>query len=98
MQAQDLRWSSVHALLDPARADGFTETAPVRQRVPDFAALLRSDEDETMSALLRRSESTGRPLGDSGFLNRVAAMLGRDPKPGKRGPKVKDERLSALSP
>lgn len=88
-RAQDWRWSSVHALLDPVRGDGLTDTAPVLERVPDFAALLRSGEDEAMSSLLRRSESTGRPLGDSGFLDRVEAILGRDPKPGKRGPKAK---------
>ena len=90
-RAQDWRWSSVHALLDPARGDGLTDTAPVRERVPDFAALLRGGEDESIYASLRRSESTGRPLGDSGFLDRVAAILGRDPKPGKRGPKARDD-------
>ena len=88
-RAQDWRWSSVHALLDPVRGDGLTDTVPVLERVPDFVALLRSGEDETMSSLLRRSESTGRPLGDSRFLDRVETTLGRDPKPGKRGPKAK---------
>lgn len=90
-RAQDWRWSSVQALLDPARGDGLTDTAPVRERVPDFAALLRGGEYESMSASLRRSESTGRPLGDSGFLDRVEAILGRDPKPGKRGPKARED-------
>jgi len=66
-----------------------TDTAPVLERVPDFAALLCSGEDEGMSWQLRRSESTGRPVGDSGFLDRVEAILGRNPKPGKRGPKAR---------
>jgi len=94
-RAHDWRWSSVHALLDPERGDGITQTAPVLERVPDFAALLRLGEDEGLSAALRRSESTGRPLGSSAFLDRVEAVLGRDPKPGKRGPKAK---ISALLP
>lgn len=95
MRAQDWRWSSVHALLDPVRGDGITDTMPVLERVPDFVALLRSGEDGNLSTALRRSESTGRPLGNSAFLDRVEAILGRDPKPGKRGPKRVE--LSALS-
>ena len=87
---QDWRWSSVHALLDPARGDGITDTAPVLGRVPDFAALLQTGEDASLSEALRRAESVGRPLGDSSFLDRVEAMLGRNPKPGKRGPKPKN--------
>jgi putative transposase len=61
----------------------------VLERVPDFAALLRTGEDEALSDALRKAESIGRPRGDSAFLDRVEALLGRDPKPGKRGPKAK---------
>lgn len=88
-RAQDWRWSSVHALLDPAHGDGLTDTAPVLERVPDFAALVQSGEDEALSTSLRRSESTGRPLGDAAFLDHIEATLARDPKPRKRGPKGK---------
>ena len=88
-RAEDWRWSSVHALLDPARGDGITETEPVISRVPDFAALLRSGEDAELSSALRRSETIGRPLGSSQFLDRVETILGRNPKPGKRGPKAR---------
>ena len=98
-RAQDWSWSSVHALLDPQRSDGLTETAPVLERVPNFADLMQSGEDEARSSDLRKSESTGRPLGDTAFLDRVATLLGRDPKPGKRGPKKRQEgELSALPP
>jgi putative transposase len=95
-QAHDWRWSSVRALLDPARDDGITDAAPVVERVPDFAALLHSGEDESLSDALRRSEGTGRPLGSNQFLNRVEIILGRDPKPRKRG--RKGNELGALSP
>ena len=88
-RAEDWRWSSVQALLDPARGDGITDTAPVLSRVPDFAALLRSGEHTELSSALRRSETIGRPLGSSEFLDRVETILGRDPKPGKRGRKGK---------
>lgn len=90
-RAQDWRWSSVHALLDPGRGDGLTDTAPVLERVADFAAVLRSGEDEAMFSRLRRSEGTGRPLGDSAFLDNVEAILGRDPKLRKRGPRTKQD-------
>lgn len=76
-------------MLDPAQGDGLTDTAQVLERVPDFAALVQSGEDAALSTLLRRSESTSRPLGDAAFLDHVEAMLGRDPRPGKRGPKAK---------
>ena len=102
-RAQDWRWSSVHALLDPARGDGITQTAPVLERVPDFAALLQSGKEEDLSLALRRAESIGRPLGDSAFLDRVEAILGRSPKPGKPGPRPQNVDvacggISALSP
>jgi len=61
----------------------------VLERVPDFAAPVQAGEDEALSASLRRSERTGRPLGDAAFLDPVEATLGRDPKPRKRGPKAK---------
>lgn len=91
-RAEDWRWSSVHALLDPKRGDGLTETAPVLDRVPDFAAQLKSDEDADLTGALRKSESTGRPLGSSAFLDRVEATLGRNPKPEKRGPSHRRHR------
>jgi putative transposase len=87
-QAEDWRWSSVHAHLDPQRGDGVTDTAPIAERLPDFAALIPAGEDEAMSLRLRRSESIGRPLGSRAFLDRVMAATGRDPRPSKRGPKA----------
>ncbi len=85
-RARQWKWSSVHAHLNPTKGDGLTDTAPVLDRVRDFAALLRAGEDEAMSMALRRSESVGRPLGDGAFMDWIEAKLGRDAKPGKRGP------------
>jgi len=98
-RAQDWQWSSVHALLDPDRGDGITQTAPVLERVPDFAAVLRAGEDEAATKALRQSESTGRPAGSPRFLAEVEASLGRDPRPAKRGRRPRaNKELSALSP
>ena len=38
-------------------------------------------------AALRAAETIGRPLGDPPFLDRLAALVGRDPRPRKRGRK-----------
>jgi hypothetical protein len=38
-------------------------------------------------AALRGKETIGRPLGSPAFLDRLAALTGRDPRSRKRGPK-----------
>ena len=52
--------------------------------------LLRAGEDEPLSMALRRAETVGRPLGDDAFMAWIQAAVGRDAKPGKRGPARKD--------
>ncbi len=47
---------------------------------------------EAVSAL-RAAETIGRPLGSASFLDRLAAATGRDPRPRRRGPKPRGERL-----
>src|SRR5215210_2867627 len=44
-RAQDWRWSSARAQLGLG-ADGLTELEPLRERVPNFAALLAAAQDE----------------------------------------------------
>jgi putative transposase len=87
-RALDWRWSSVHAHLT-AQEDGLTVRAPVAERYPDLAALLEAGEDRAMSERLRRAESIGRPVGDRAFLDRLAAVGGRNLEPGRRGRKPK---------
>jgi putative transposase len=93
-RAEDWAWSSVHAHLQPAKGDGLTDTAPVLKRVGDFAGLLRLGEDEELSALIRRSETIGRPLGNDAFMAHIEAVSGRDARPGKRGPKAKSDAMA----
>lgn len=90
---EDWRWSSIHAQLGRVD-DGVTDTAPVRERYPDFAALLAADEDADGFTALRRAESIGRPLGDADFLDRLETMTGRRLKRQKPGPKPKKDALS----
>lgn len=66
-RAADWRWSGVHALLDPVRKDGLTETAPVLAHIPDIAGLIGQADDDEKTTALRRAESTGRPIGNDAF-------------------------------
>lgn len=83
----DWRWSSVHAQLGLVIDDGITSTAPIRERFPDFAALLAQGEDIDASNRLRRAEAIGRPVGSPAFLAECERQLGRTLAPAKRGPK-----------
>jgi putative transposase len=87
-RAADWPWSSVHAHLG-ARDDRLTCREPVARRFPNLDALLAAGEDEEMSDRLRRAESTGRPVGDRDFLDRLAAGSGRTLEPGRPGRKPK---------
>jgi len=48
-RADAWRWPSVHALLDPEHGDRMTDTRPVLDRMPYFAALPASGEDHERS-------------------------------------------------
>lgn len=86
-RATDWRWSSVHDQLSRKRSHTLTDTAPVRERYPDFAALIDTGEDEDLSMALRRAETIGRPLGDAAFIKTLERQTGRSLRPAKRGPK-----------
>jgi len=86
-RAEDWPWSSVRAHL-AGRDDGLVEVAPLLSRCGGrFAALIAEEADAALVAALRAAETIGRPLGPSAFLDRLAALAGRDPRPKKRGRK-----------
>ena len=86
-RAEDWRWSSVRAHL-ARQDDGVVATAPILERCGgDFAALIASEPAPALVAALRGGETIGRPLGSPSFLDRVATLTGRNPRPAKRGPK-----------
>ena len=80
------RWSSAAAYLK-AKPDGITDTAPMRQRFPDMAALLRNGESALDRLAVADDETVGRPRGNASFLAQIARQTGRSLAPGKRGPK-----------
>lgn len=86
--ARDYPWSSAKAHLVGA-GDGLVSVAPLLERAPDWAALLRkADEPDDLEAF-HRHKNTGRPLGDKAFLDRLERRLGRALRPAKRGRKPK---------
>lgn len=87
-RAVDWPWSSVPAHLG-RKDDGLTKREPVLSRYPDFAALIKSGEDEALSEKLRQAETIGRPLGTEAFIARLERKSGRPFRPAKRGPKPK---------
>ena len=91
-RAEDWPWSSVRAHL-AGRDDGLVETAPLLSRCGGrFEGLIAEEADALLVAALRASETIGRPLGSPAFLDWLAALAGRDPRPIRRGRK---RRLAA---
>lgn len=89
-RAADWPWSSLHAWL--GADDGLTASGPVRDRVPDIAAMVAAGEDEEKSRRLRQAETIGRPLGDARFIAGLERASGRTLQSARRGrpPKIGD--------
>lgn len=89
--AADWPWSSVGAHLS-GRDDGLVMARPLLDRVDDFAAFLAEPEDSPAVAALRRSYSTGRPVGAADWIAQLEALTARSLAPRKRGRKPQAER------
>jgi len=71
--------------LQPAECDWLVDRAAgMNVSWSDHLAWL---DDTEFSKLMRRSENTGRPLGDEDFLKEIGRLTSRDLMPKKRGPK-----------
>jgi putative transposase len=75
LHAVDWACSSVRAHL-AEKDDGVVTVRPVLDRVSCFADSLPEDQDEAF-AVLRRAESTGRPVGTAEFVSGLERLLGR---------------------
>jgi putative transposase len=88
---QDWRWSSVRAHL-AGRDDELVKVAPALERYGDFAAFLGDESGEAEAwRALRRSETSGRPLGSDAWVAGLEARTGRVLAPQKRGPKPQEK-------
>ena len=85
-RAQDWPWSSVRAHLD-GKPDGLTAADALRIPSSHWADFLTAGLDDAALEAIRRSERTGRPLGDAAFVTRLEAETGRRLTPNKPGRK-----------
>ncbi|HEY5070491.1 MAG TPA: transposase, partial [Caulobacteraceae bacterium] len=88
--AADWRWSSARAHL-AGRDDGVVSVAPALDMIGDFAAFLEAAEDTAAVTAIRRSRSTGRPVGAEEWIAALEARTKRALAAAKRGPKPRSE-------
>ena len=93
-RAEDWPWSSTRALL-AGRDDCVVTVAPVLEVVGDFAALLKAGEDEAAIMAIRRSRSTGRPVGARDWIAQLEERTQRALAAAKRGPKSRGDVAQA---
>ena len=77
----------VHLIAVPD--DKLVKVAPLMEMAGDWKLFLGSATDEEMEKI-RRHERSGRPLGSESFVERLESALACLLKPGKPGPKGKD--------
>jgi len=91
-RAEHWPWSSAAAHVS-GKPDGIAETDWLAERVAGWICTwgeyLAREDCESVAPLLRRGETTGRPIGDAGFLASIGRLIGRDLTPKKRGRKPK---------
>lgn len=87
-QAQDWPWSSARAHL-AGQDDGLVTVAPLLDRIGDFAGFLAGPEDGAAVTAIRRSYSTGRPVGAEDWISALEAQTNRPLAAARRGPKPK---------
>ena len=72
---QDWPWSSVRAQIN-GTDDGLVTVRAVLDRMPHFAELLSTTQDQDFEDL-RLAEGSGRPLGTAEFVAALERLLGR---------------------
>ncbi len=94
-RARDWRWSSARAHL-AGRDDGLVKVAPLLKLIEDWPAFLAAGvADDTLEGI-RKSERTGRPLGDARFVERLETRLRRILAKRKPGPKA-ESRVTGVT-
>jgi putative transposase len=69
--------------------DALVTVEPLLNLRPDWSQLLRLSPVEALD-LFHQHESTGRPMGDNGFIETLEQTLRRVLQPHKPGPKKKN--------
>lgn len=95
-RAEDWAWSSVRAHL-AEEDDALVAVRPALERYGDFAAFLGVPADYTEPwQMLRKAETTGRPIGASDWVDEIEKLTGRVLAPQKRGPKATKARVLCI--
>ena len=86
---EDYRWSSAQAHLK-GENDALVTVSPLLERVEMWQEFLERDEKEEDLQAIMSHERTGRPLGNSLFIENLDIKLGRKFSLNKPGPKPKN--------
>jgi putative transposase len=68
--------------------DALASVRPFLDLVPNWAAFIGEDEDDSFNALVRGHASAGRPLGSDAFVASLGRQLNRSLKRKKPRPKI----------
>jgi len=85
------KWSSAASHVS-GQGDRLVDVSALQEYVNDWRSFLAEGLDDNDAELLRRHERTGRPLGGSGFVERLERMLGRVLRRNKPGRKPKKKQ------
>ncbi len=85
--AEEWRWSSAGAHLLGVD-DHIVTVKPMLERIPDWRAYLSMEEGERELSTIKHHSTSGRPAGDTTFVQYLEALTGRDLQKKKPGPKV----------
>ncbi len=86
--AEDYLWSSARYRIYGLRSD-LLSPFHLQDEIKDWAGYLAQDDREDDLKLMRRHGATGRPLGNSEFIEKIARRLGVDLTPKRAGRKPK---------
>ncbi|EFG2885705.1 transposase [Escherichia coli] len=74
--AEDWPWSSLHAHLTED-GGGLVTLTPLRDRFPDIAGMLEAEASGVAMNRIRKSETSGRPLGTEAWAESLGATIGK---------------------
>lgn len=90
-RAEDYNWSSARSHVFKEKDKLLSDFYLISQ-IPDWASYLREEVDESDRKLFKSHALTGRPLGNSDFIDRLEKITGRCLRKGKPGPKQQKNR------
>ena len=82
----DYPWSSAQAHLG-RRSDTLIIESVLKEEIGDWASFINQEDDEEVVKRLRKHLSTGRPLGDANFIEKLETITGRILKKQRAGRK-----------